>query len=311
VDAGAGRNIEETEAWRIVVFWGIFLTLSYWLETAFHHTHHYLEHRKAHGLLDAMEKIKEELMVTGFVSLILLVFEPMIVQVCWSTGPMIWLQEPEDIVRGTSCCTLGDTYWEGLPTSGYAKTRSNSPLRYICPSTEYVTDVDRFGQPTLPHVVHAFDCPMNGPMIGTETSEDVSSSSFMDPAALHGVHSLIFLTVVCHICFCIMIMMLSQWRINRWVEWEFYGDDPGETVEKLKVPIPYNNPVMETAHNTFLQFSKPVDAFMYIALRRYFIVRNNIPIDYDFNEQIVESNQNDFQDLFGITCELLAAHHHS
>jgi mlo protein len=143
-----------------VVFWGIFLTLSYWLETAFHYTHHYLEHRKAHGLLDAMEKIKEELMVTGFVSLILLVFEPSILKVCWSTAPMIWLQGPEDFVRGTSCCTLGHTYWEGLPTSGTSTTVlktgyskldcSQSKLKtrlYLVQGTQKLDSTHRFGTP--------------------------------------------------------------------------------------------------------------------------------------------------------------------
>ena len=164
-NAGAGRNVEETEAWRVVVFWMVFLILSYWLETAFHNLHHYLEHRGAHGLVEALEKIKEELMVTGFVSLVLLVFEPFIVKICWVEKDMVWLEKPDDIVRGVSCCTLGHEYWSSLPTSGESKTVANSPLRYTCPSRTYVKDLDNYGQPLMPLVKHEFDCPINGPVL--------------------------------------------------------------------------------------------------------------------------------------------------
>lgn len=232
-DAGAGRNIEETEAWRVVVFWGIFLTLSYWMETALHHLHHYLLGRDAHGLIDALEKIQEELMVTGFVSLVLLVFEPQIVKICWSTAPMVWMEDPDDVVLGVSCCTLGHQYWRDLPVSGASKNIYNSPLRYTCPSREVIKDVNDWDQPFQPSVSHLFDCPINGPTFNEPGSEDYTSASFMDPKALHGVHTLIFLTVVCHVSFCIGIMLLSHWRIEKWTEWEFYGDDEVRSLTAL------------------------------------------------------------------------------
>lgn len=52
------------------------------------------------------------------------------------------------------------------------------------------------------------------------------------------------------------------------------------------MPVPYDNCVLEMLHNIVLQFTRPVDAFMYIALRRYFIVRNNMPIDFGERSKI-------------------------
>jgi hypothetical protein len=58
-NAGAGMNVEETQSWRVAVFWLIFLVLSYLLEKFLHEYHHHLEHKHQRGLIVALEKVKE------------------------------------------------------------------------------------------------------------------------------------------------------------------------------------------------------------------------------------------------------------
>jgi hypothetical protein len=79
---GAGKNIEHTNALVVFAVFMFFLIVSFGLETFFHKLHHYFEHHNQHGLLKALEKVKDELMLMGFCSLILIVFEPEIMMIC-------------------------------------------------------------------------------------------------------------------------------------------------------------------------------------------------------------------------------------
>lgn len=50
---GAGRTLEETDSWRTVLFWMIFLFLSIVIEQVFHHVEHYLQHHSKKGCVAA------------------------------------------------------------------------------------------------------------------------------------------------------------------------------------------------------------------------------------------------------------------
>ena len=79
---GAGKNIEHTNAIAVFAVFMFFLIVSFGLEMFFHKLQHYFEHSRQHGLLTALNKVKDELMLMGFCSLILIVFEPEIMMIC-------------------------------------------------------------------------------------------------------------------------------------------------------------------------------------------------------------------------------------
>eukprot|EP00946_MAST-07B_sp_MAST-7B-sp1_P004030 g4030.t1 len=79
---GAGKNIEQTNAIAVFAVFMFFLIVSFGLEMFFHKLQHYFEHSGQHGLLTALNKVKDELMLMGFCSLILIVFEPEIMMIC-------------------------------------------------------------------------------------------------------------------------------------------------------------------------------------------------------------------------------------
>jgi hypothetical protein len=82
VSAGAGNNIEQTPSWKIGIFFGIFLVLSLMLEFGLEYLEEYLHHHKMDGVKMTVEKIKEELMLMGFISLCLLIVEDYLVEWC-------------------------------------------------------------------------------------------------------------------------------------------------------------------------------------------------------------------------------------
>ena len=85
---GAGKNLEHTPAVAVFSVFVFFLVVSVLVEKMFHHMHHRWEHKGQHGLLAALEKVKEELMLMGFCSLILIVFEDEILSICTDIRPL-------------------------------------------------------------------------------------------------------------------------------------------------------------------------------------------------------------------------------
>ena len=79
---GAGRNLEHTPALVVFSVFIFFLVVSYFIETVFHKLDHYFEHHRLLGLKTALGKVKEELMLMGFCSLVLIVFEENILKIC-------------------------------------------------------------------------------------------------------------------------------------------------------------------------------------------------------------------------------------
>jgi hypothetical protein len=134
-------------------------------------------------------------------------------------------------------------------------------------------------------------------------------------------------------------MIMAQWRIKQWQDWEFYGaktatfcamliynasfyqdrlgtnigkvekrvaffagdaEDGSETVDKLRSPLPISNPVLALVANCTHQFIKTVDAYTYIAIRRFYVVRNNLAWDFEFNKVLLDTQDADFAELVGI-----------
>ena len=79
---GAGRNLEHTPAVVVFCVFIFFLIVSYLIEQIFHKLDHYFEHHHLLGLKTALGKVKEELMLMGFCSLVLIVCEEDILGVC-------------------------------------------------------------------------------------------------------------------------------------------------------------------------------------------------------------------------------------
>jgi len=323
VEGGAGRNIEETASYRVAIFFVVFLVLSLLLEQFFHQLEHCLHHIGQVGLEEAVHKIKEELMLMGFISLMLIALEEKIIRIC--VEPSV---DPEGIyccsvqapnktdfeLRADACCGLGagsalDSYYDYAYYSGGRRQLAVSECEvtdeYVACMNATVTEWEELGgyipgsdsnlldvcpapgQTThhLPSGAHAFEC------LDTWTDEngvEHAFASFMDPTALHNLHTLIFLTALFHIVYSAVIMLLSQCCVKKWAEWETYGDDEGETIDKLVPPAKWGSRFLQCLVNFVQQFYKNVDPLAYLVIRRYYIIRNQLPSNFDFNIQLRE-----------------------
>ncbi|XP_076947798.1 MLO-like protein 9 [Bidens hawaiensis] len=81
---GSGRGLDETATWSVAMVCAIIVVISIVLEMMLHHVGHYLKHRHKVGLLEALEKIKTELMILGFISLLMTFCQNYIAAICVS-----------------------------------------------------------------------------------------------------------------------------------------------------------------------------------------------------------------------------------
>lgn len=89
--AGAGNfDYEGTQAWRLALFFAGFGLLSVGIEHGLHHLMHYLSEKKMLGVCTMVNKLKDELMLLGFISLFLVLLQGQILAVCVPQCGGIW-----------------------------------------------------------------------------------------------------------------------------------------------------------------------------------------------------------------------------
>ncbi|KAH7841531.1 hypothetical protein Vadar_031142 [Vaccinium darrowii] len=79
---GDGRSLKETPTWAVAVVCFVMVLISIVIEHLIHLTGSWLRKRNKKSLYEALEKIKEELMLLGFISLLLTVTQDRIDKIC-------------------------------------------------------------------------------------------------------------------------------------------------------------------------------------------------------------------------------------
>ncbi|KAL8551547.1 hypothetical protein ACS0TY_000587 [Phlomoides rotata] len=80
--AGKERTLEATSTWAVAIVCFVLVAISIVIEQIIHHAGSWLKKRKKVSLVEALEKIKSELMLVGFLSLLLTVTQEMLSEIC-------------------------------------------------------------------------------------------------------------------------------------------------------------------------------------------------------------------------------------
>ncbi|XP_020240217.2 MLO-like protein 6 [Cajanus cajan] len=78
----AGRSLEETPTWAVAVVCFVLLSISIFIDHIFHLIAKWLQKKHKKALFESLEKIKSELMLLGFISLLLTVGQGVISRIC-------------------------------------------------------------------------------------------------------------------------------------------------------------------------------------------------------------------------------------
>lgn len=104
---GEGSTLEFTPTWVVAAVCTVIVAISLAAERLIHYTGKYLKKKNQKPLYEALQKVKEELMLLGFISLLLTVLQGSIVKIC----------VPKDLVMHLLPCSLSEAPSHASPES--------------------------------------------------------------------------------------------------------------------------------------------------------------------------------------------------
>ncbi|GLJ51550.1 hypothetical protein SUGI_1095670 [Cryptomeria japonica] len=285
------RSLEQTPTWAVAIVCLGFVLISILIEQAIHFLSMWLKKHKKKSLGKALEKIKEELMLLGFISLLLTVGQKSISEICISKslGDSLLPCSKEEALANSVSDQIEKFSLFGHHRKLLFSAASETPLRRSLAKEEPVTGY----------------CAKKGkvPLI----SQD----------GLHQLHIFIFVLAVFHVLSCIVIMTLGWAKMKRWKAWEEetkrldyeFSTDPSRfritretTFGKRHVSFWSTTPILTWIVCFFRQFIRSVPKVDYITLRHGFILAHFAPHGkFDFQRYLKRSLDDDFSVVVSIS----------
>lgn len=276
--AGGGRGLDETATWSVAMVCAVIVVLSIIMEKMLHHVGHYLKERHKIGLLEALEKIKTELMVLGFISLLLTFCQNYIAAICVSkvlTKDFLPCKkrpdyEPAADDDGEEADTRRRLLWYG-----HRRLAGDGPPKECKPGYEALITVE----------------------------------------GLHQLHIFIFFLAVFHVIYSALTMIAGRAKIREWKSWEkdilqqqAAAHDPSRfrlTKETSFVKGHATNPGLPIVFYVICfvrQFFTSVGRSDYLTMRHGFISVHLAPgSQFNFQKYIKRSLEDDFKVIVGIS----------
>ncbi|KHN20092.1 MLO-like protein 5 [Glycine soja] len=197
-EGGDSRQLDLTPTWAVAAVCAIIVIISILLEKIIHKFAKVFEERKKHALLEALEKIKAELMVLGFISLLLTFGQNYISKMCIPAKyartmlPCLPLEERHG---GAPATEHGAQTEEGGGGGGEAEGGGHH--RRLLSYERRFLAAEGGGQSCNPGYT---------PLISV--------------SGLHQLHIFIFFLAVFHVIYSAITMTLGRAKIRGWKEWE-------------------------------------------------------------------------------------------
>ncbi|TXG49561.1 hypothetical protein EZV62_025436 [Acer yangbiense] len=282
------RTLEETPTWAVAVVCFVMLAISIAIEHLIHIVGKWLNNRHKRALFEALEKVKAELMLMGFISLMLTVGQGPISNICVSQKVAdTWhpCNKQQEVAKYGA--TGKSTGGRRLLSFLFSDTTGSTPRRSLASKSDKCT---ARGQVAL---VSAY--------------------------GIHQLHIFIFILAVFHILYCITTLALGRTKMKKWKVWEdetrtieyqFYNDPErfrfarDTSFGRRHLNIWTSSSVSLWIVCFFRQFFGSVTKVDYLTLRHGFIMAHLAPgseTKFDFNKYINRSLEQDFVVVVGIT----------
>ncbi|XP_024524599.1 MLO-like protein 13 isoform X2 [Selaginella moellendorffii] len=291
-----GGSLEVTPTWAVALVCSIFVLASFGLVRAIHHLGRYLRRRKEKSLYQALDKIKEELMLLGFISLLLTVFQPVIASICM---PHNFIEHMLPCKFDTKTLTLAGEAPHGAP-NGTSETPSGHARRLLA---------------------------LNRRMLASESSKEAAETSkcfaknkvpFVSREGLHKLHIFIFVLAVVHVVYSCLTLILGRYKVHGWSAWERRAQAEPQTetpsikkrgklvrqstfLKKHANPKWISSDFLSWIVCFFRQFGRSVTYTEYQTLRLGFIRNHNLTPSFDFHRYLLRVLEDDFKKVVGIS----------
>ncbi|TYG51483.1 hypothetical protein ES288_D10G261300v1 [Gossypium darwinii] len=278
------RSLEETPTWAVAVVCFVLVVISIFIEHAIHIVGKWFKKRHKTSLYEALEKIKAELMLMGFISLLLTVFQ----------GPISEICIPAHVANTWHPCNTK------TEAEKYSEKSSGRKL------VEF-SDDDSFYIPRRSLASKSDKCAEQGKV------------AFVSAYGIHQLHIFIFVLAVCHILYCIVIYALGRTKMRKWKAWEnetktieyqFYNDPDrfrfarDTSFGRRHLSFWSRSTLTLWIVCFFRQFFGSVTKVDYLTLRHGFIMAHLAPgneTKFDFQKYIKRSLEDDFKVVVGIS----------
>lgn len=291
--ASGGRSLEQTPTWAVAVVCFVLVLVSIFIEHIIHLIGQWLKKKHKRALYESLEKIKSELMLLGFISLLLTVGQSTISNICISKK-------------------VGST-WHPC---GKHQEKDES---YDKEDTETDSESNRR------RLLAALESGAGGSFRrvlaagGTDKCAEKGKVPFVSADGIHQLHIFIFVLAVSHVLYCVTTLALGRAKMRRWKHWEKetrtaeyqFSHDPERfrfardtSFGRRHLSFWTKTPFLMWIVCFFRQFVRSVPKVDYLTLRHGFIMAHLAPQShqkFDFQKYINRSLEEDFKVVVGIS----------
>ncbi|XP_057797321.1 MLO-like protein 11 [Salvia miltiorrhiza] len=280
------RSLALTPTWSVATVLTVFVAVSLLVERSIHRLGIWLKKTDRKPLLAAVEKMKEELMLLGFISLLLTATSSIISNIC-------------------------------IPSKFYDSAFAPCTRKDVDEETED-NHLQERGLLTafFDHRVH------RRVLMGlNQNTCSENYEPFVSYEGLEQLHRFIFVMAITHISYSCLTMLLAIVKIHSWRAWEdeAHLDRHNSLSEKTRAMTMQRQSTFVRVHtstpmqrNNFLvwvtcffrQFGRSVVRADYLTLRQGFITNHNLTSTYDFHSYMIRSMEEEFQRIVGVSAPL-------
>uniref|UniRef100_A0A6M2F094 MLO-like protein n=1 Tax=Populus davidiana TaxID=266767 RepID=A0A6M2F094_9ROSI len=277
------RSLALTPTWSVATVLTIFVVVSLIVERSIHRLSNWLRKTNRKPLLAAVEKMKEELMLLGFISLLLTATSSTIANICI----------PSKFYDGNFApCTRSEIDDEVEDNSSQGRKLLMLPV--------------------LPHPLRRI---LNG--LNRNTCKE-GHEPFVSYQGLEQLHRFIFVMAITHVSYSCLTMLLAIVKIHSWRIWEDVAHmDRHDVLTEINREKTFRRQTTFVRHHTsgplvknsfliwvtcfFRQFGRSVVRTDYLTLRKGFIMNHNLSLKYDFHSYMIRSMEEEFQRIVGVS----------
>ncbi|RLM73265.1 MLO-like protein 1 [Panicum miliaceum] len=266
-------TLEDTPTWIVASVCSVIVLISLVFERALHQLGKALERRRV-TLYEALMKLKEELMLLGFVSLLLVVFQDLIQKICIDES----LMEHWRPCRGSGNKASAAAHY------GASSTFAGSGRRMLK------------GGATFGHCLRKGKVPL------------------LSRHALEQVHIFIFVLAITHVVFSAVTVLLGLLQMRKWKHWENSIQEEGSTAPKMIKRVQKIKFIQDRCKGRekvtwviiwmrpfFKQFYGSVSNDDYVALRLGFVMEHfRGHHKFNFYDYMIKALEKDFKRVVGI-----------
>ncbi|XP_059456705.1 MLO-like protein 1 [Corylus avellana] len=283
-------TLEFTPTWVVAAVCTVIVAISLAMERLLHFAGKKLKRKNQKPLFEALLKVKEELMLLGFISLLLTVFQNVISKIC----------VPEGVTRHMLPCKREEgEHEESTSNATTAHFQSSFAPAIFGRARRLLSEVEASST--------GYCAKKNKvPLLSTE--------------ALHHLHIFIFVLAIVHVTFCVLTVLFAGARIRQWKRWEDeIAKQNYDTHQVLKAKtvthvhqhafikehfrgIGKNSAMLGWMQSFLKQFYASVTKSDYVTLRLGFIMthcRGNLK--FNFHKYMMRALEDDFKKVVGIS----------